>query len=250
MGISRLLFGQPRRAEKVPQLPVEHAIDGVIYLVHLRPMAQARRMVMRLSRDGASFTMSIPLRQSRKRAEEFIADSEAWMRKALAKAGPTLALVDGAIFPLRGNTVTLKATGKVRGVVQFEAETGVVQVPGAPEHVKRRLLEWLKAEATRDLAAASQRYAEAMQTRFVRLTVRDQKSRWGSCTSDGALSYSWRLIFAPPHVLDYVAAHEVAHLLEMNHGPRFWRLVLRHCKDARSAKQWLKKNGQVVHRYG
>ena len=86
-----------------------------------------------------------------------------------------------------------------------------------------------------------------MGCRFKRVTVRDQQSRWGSCSSDGALSYSWRLILAPPHVLDYVAAHEVAHLKEMNHGPRFWRLVLTHCPQTRSAKQWLKQNGHTLH---
>jgi predicted metal-dependent hydrolase len=120
-------------------------------------------------------------------------------------------------------------------------------VPGGEDHWQRRLTDWLKQEAEKDLRPASQAYAEKMQTRFNKLTVRDQKSRWGSCTADGALSYSWRLILAPPFVLDYVAAHEVAHLKEMNHGPRFWRLVLTHCTRTREAKQWLKTRGHELH---
>jgi len=86
-----------------------------------------------------------------------------------------------------------------------------------------------------------------METKFSRLTIRDQKSRWGSCSASGALSYSWRLVLAPPSVLDYVAAHEVAHLREMNHGPKFWRLVLTHCAHSRQAKEWLKRNGRELH---
>jgi predicted metal-dependent hydrolase len=250
MALSRLFFSTPKRTETVPPLPIELAIDGTVFLVHLRPMARARRMVMRLSRDGKSFTMSVPLRQSRKRAIEFVEASHGWMKKALAKSGPAQDFADDVVFPLRGRDVMIKATGRARGVVTFDEDAKLLHVPGAPQHLQRRLVDWLKAEAERDLAIASSRYAAAMQTRYKKIVVRDQKSRWGSCTSDGTLSYSWRLILAPSFVLDYVAAHEVAHLREMNHGPRFWRLVLTHCPESRVAKQWIKKNGQSLHRFG
>jgi predicted metal-dependent hydrolase len=138
-------------------------------------------------------------------------------------------------------------TGKTRGLVQFDPEAKTLTVPGDDTHWQRRLIDWLKQQAQDDLRKASIIYAEKMGARFTRITVRDQKSRWGSCTSDGALSYSWRLILAPHFVLDYVAAHEVAHLKEMNHGPRFWRLVLTHCTHTRSAKQWLKTHGHTLH---
>jgi len=129
----------------------------------------------------------------------------------------------------------------------YDAETRVIHVPGAPHHMRRRLVDWLKAEAAHDLDVASTKYAIAMSARFRKLNVRDQKSRWGSCSSDGVLSYSWRLILAPSFVLDYVAAHEVAHLREMNHSMRFWRLVLTHCPDSRNAKVWLKLYGNRLH---
>jgi predicted metal-dependent hydrolase len=193
--------------------------------------------------------MSVPIRQSRKRAIAFVDASKDWMRKAISKSGPALSFADGQTFPLRGQQVLIASTGRARGIVTLAAETKTLHVPGASEHLKRRLVDWLKKEAQRDFAEASMRYARAMQTKYAKLSIRDQKSRWGSCTSDGTLSYSWRLILAPPFVLDYVAAHEVAHLREMNHSPRFWRLVLSHCKEARAAKQWLKKNGQSLHRY-
>ena len=124
-----------------------------------------------------------------------------------------------------------------------------VNLPCKPEAAVRLLKYFLGAEATRELVSASRRYADAMATKFTRISIRDQKSRWGSCSASGVLSYSWRLILAPDFVLDYVAAHEVAHLREMNHGPRFWRLVLTHCPHARTAKQWLKTHGSKVHHY-
>ena len=89
-----------------------------------------------------------------------------------------------------------------------------------------------------------------MAARFRKINIRDQKSRWGSCSTDGVLNYSWRLVLAPPYVLDYVAAHEVAHLREMNHSTRFWRLVLSHCPGSRSAKTWLKLHGTRLHALG
>jgi hypothetical protein len=123
-----------------------------------------------------------------------------------------------------------------------------IHVPGELPHVPRRLLDWLKSAARNEIAAAAQRYAAAMGVTYRRITIRDQRSRWGSCSAQGDLSFSWRLILTPTYVLDYVAAHEVAHLKHMNHGPRFWRLVLTHCPEASRAKSWLKAHGQSVHR--
>jgi predicted metal-dependent hydrolase len=88
-----------------------------------------------------------------------------------------------------------------------------------------------------------------MEVSFKRISIRDQKSRWGSCSASGDLSYNWRLIMAPGHILDYVAAHEVAHRQHMNHGPKFWRLVLKHCPHASTAKHWFKSNGAELHRF-
>jgi predicted metal-dependent hydrolase len=123
-------------------------------------------------------------------------------------------------------------------------------VAGAAPHVERRVGDFLRREAQRDLEAASRRAAEHLGVGVRRVSVRDQSSRWGSCSTTGVLSYSWRLILAPPFVLDYLAVHEVAHLVEMNHSPRFWRLVNRLCPDAGRAKTWLDVHGGDLHRYG
>ncbi len=110
--------------------------------------------------------------------------------------------------------------------------------------------DFLKREAKSDLEAASRRAAEQLGVSIKRVSIRDQSSRWGSCSTTGVLSYSWRLILAPPFVLDYLAAHEVAHLIEMNHSRRFWRLVARICPHVTRAKTWLDVHGGNLHRYG
>ena len=105
-----------------------------------------------------------------------------------------------------------------------------------------------KVVARNALAAASDRYAAQAGCTYTRLTIRDTRSRWGSCSSAGALMYAWRLIMAPPAVLDYVAAHEVAHLREMNHAPAFWAIVARLCPDYENHRRWLRENGDQLHR--
>ena len=91
---------------------------------------------------------------------------------------------------------------------------------------------------------------QTLGVKVKRISIRDQSSRWGSCTSAGSLSFSWRLILAPPYVLDYLAAHEVAHLVEMNHSARFWRVVGKVCPHTERAKTWLDTHGNDLHRYG
>jgi predicted metal-dependent hydrolase len=157
------------------------------------------------------------------------------------------------VLPLRGAEHRIVHRRAARGTVWIEtgeADERLLCVAGQAPHVPRRVRDFLKREAKRDLEAASRRAADALAVSIKRVSIRDQASRWGSCSTTGVLSYSWRLIFAPPFVLDYLAAHEVAHLVEMNHSQRFWRLVERICPHMRSAKSWLDAYGAELHRYG
>ncbi len=122
-------------------------------------------------------------------------------------------------------------------------------VAGAPDHAARRLVDWLKIEARKDITRRVNHHSSSLGLSARRITVRDQATRWGSCSSTGSLSFSWRLIFAPDFVLDYVAAHEVAHLRELNHGPRFWRLVRELMPEMQMARAWLKQNGAELHKF-
>jgi predicted metal-dependent hydrolase len=236
----------------LPDAPLEPAairVGGQILPVAFRRNAKAKRLILRFDQSGAGLVATVPRRVSRKAALEFVERSRGWIETRLAKQ-PQPASLDGSMpIPLRGELFRIRTTGKARGVVAVDIAARELTVPGEGAHAARRLLDWLKGEARRDLEAASLAYCKRMGLAYRRLTVRDQKSRWGSCSAAGDLSYSWRLILAPAHVLDYVAAHEVAHLKEMNHGPRFWRLVLTHCRETRAARDWLKKHGADIHRY-
>ncbi|MGB5557542.1 MAG: M48 family metallopeptidase, partial [Paracoccaceae bacterium] len=120
-------------------------------------------------------------------------------------------------------------------------------VPGAPEQAAARIRAFLKLAARDRLNVAVDRYADLAGRRVSNITLRDTRSRWGSCTSDGRLMFSWRLIMAPPRVLDYVAAHEVAHLVEMNHSPAYWAVVRRIYPDYEVQRRWLRAHGQKLH---
>lgn len=216
--------------------------------VIFRRHAQARRLVLRLNSNHTAVMVTVPKGVSRVKALEFTERSRAWIEDRMKKRGGLIHLLPGHSLPLRGIECDILHAGTRRGIVTANPGRREIAVSGDLPHVPRRLLDWLKAEARADLTAASERYATLMGVRYRRISIRDQQTRWGSCSAAGDLSYSWRLILTPPYVLDYVAAHEVAHLKHLDHSQRFWRLVLTHCPDAARAKKWLKAHGHDVHR--
>lgn len=216
--------------------------------VVFRRHAQARRLVLRLNAEGTAVVVTVPYGVSRAQALDFADRSKEWLQHRLANRGAAIKLAPGSRIPLRGVDHEVRHIESRRGLVTSDPVANVIHVPGDLAHIQRRLRDWLKAMARDELARAAQKYAEAMQVKYRRLSVRDQKSRWGSCSAAGDLSFSWRLIFTPEFVLDYVAAHEVAHLKHMHHGPSFWRLVLKHCPEAQKARRWLREHGHSVHR--
>ncbi|CAN5560613.1 SprT family zinc-dependent metalloprotease [soil metagenome] len=218
--------------------------------VSFRRNKRARRLIIRLTRTQDSVVVTLPPRSSKEEALDFARRSRGWIAARLAAGEAKVSFACGSAIPLRGTALTIVQDDAKRGTVRLEPERDLILVTGDSTHHARRVTDWLKAEAKRDLLAASARYATLMSVKFHRVSVRDQRSRWGSCTSDGSLSYSWRLILAPSFVLDYVAAHEVAHLSHMDHSARFWRVVLAHCPGARDARSWLRRNGASLHRYG
>ena len=140
------------------------------------------------------------------------------------------------------------ATAPGRGGVW--REDGGLLVSGYAEHVERRVRDFLKAEARREMSERAFAKARQIDRPIASLTLRDTRSRWGSCTPDGALSLSWRLVLAPLEVLDYVVAHEVAHLAHMNHGQRFWALTAKLTDQVEGPQRWLRDNGARLLRYG
>ena len=227
--------------------------DGEPVAVRLRRNGQARRYTLRIHAATRDVVLTMPSRGSLREAKVFAQKHAAWIAARLKRLPQAAPLADGTVLPLRGIPHRIEHRPGARGTVWVECGDDGAQllcVAGAAPHVERRVRDYLKCEAKRDLDAASRAAAHALGAALARISIRDQTSRWGSCSTAGVLSYSWRLILAPPFVLEYLAAHEAAHLIEMNHSPRFWRLVERICPDYRRAKAWLDAHGSELHRYG
>lgn len=248
----------PLRALFRSRAPAEPAAISVafqdeVFEIRLRRHQQARRYTLRIHAATRAVVLTMPPRGSLKQASEFAHKHGAWIATRLRRLPQAAPFAHGTTVPLRGVVHRIEHRPGVRGAVWVECgDDGATMlcVAGGEAHVARRVRDFLKREAKRDLEAASKAAAEALGVTVGRVSIRDQTSRWGSCSTTGVLSYSWRLIMAPTYVLDYLAAHEVAHLVEMNHSRRFWRLVERICPDFKRAKIWLDAHGAELHRYG
>lgn len=225
----------------MPVLPGSPPVE-----VHLKRSAKARRFSLRVSRLDGRVTLSLPLRAREAEALEFLRGQEGWLRATLR--GMPDALVQGvaigSVISVEGRALTL-AQGSGRAV---RVEGDLLLVPGDPGQAGVRVAAWLRVLARDRLARASGHYAGLLGRRYTRLTLRDTRSRWGSCSPTGALMYSWRLIMAPPAVLDYVAAHEAAHLVEMNHSAAYWAVVSSIYPGWQHQRAWLHGHGQSLHR--
>lgn len=224
-----------------------------IFQVRLRRHPRARRYTLRIHSVTRDVVLSMPPRGSLKQATEFAQKHGAWIAARLQRLPQAAPFSHGTVLPLRGVDHRIEHRRGARGTVWTEMSAAgehLLCVAGAEPHVPRRVRDYLRREAKAALEIASKRSAAALGVALKRVTVRDQSSRWGSCSTTGVLSYSWRLILAPPFVLDYLAAHEAAHLVEMNHSRAFWRQVARICPDMDRAKAWLDAHGTGLHRYG
>ncbi|MFD1510022.1 M48 family metallopeptidase [Lacimonas salitolerans] len=211
----------------------------------LKKSAQARRISLRVSRLDGRVTLTCPKGVTEAEALAFARSKAAWLRRALADQQGPVAVGYGAEVPVLGHMRQINP-GPGRAV---QITDTALLVPGPAEQTGARVQGFLKNHARDRLSAAADRYAGTLGRPYARITLRDTRSRWGSCTADAGLMFSWRLVMAPEPVLDYVAAHEVAHLAEMNHSAAFWAVVHRLYGDHRTARGWLRENGHNLHRY-
>ena len=223
--------------------------------MRLRRSRRARRVSLRVDlRRGVE--MVVPARASLVEALAFARSKAGWIRARLDALPARVAFVEGARVPLLGVPHTVRLSGQRDLFEGLDAQAGVevrgrrLLVSAAPDDAATRLGGWLRVRAGQEIGDRARAFATRIGRHASRVTLRDPGSRWGSCSARGALSFSWRLVLAPEPVLDYVVAHEVAHLAEMNHGPRFWALVGGLSGDAEPARAWLRRNGEQLHAYG
>ncbi len=249
----RLLREGPAPSGGSTPIILTHA--GETIAVALRRSTTARRFTLRVRFAARDAVLTMPRRASVRDARDFAQRHAAWIVARLNRLPATIPFAHGSILPLRGVDHAVIHLPERRGTVWTESQDGAASPPalyvaGQAEHVHRRVQDHFKREARHDLEAAVARHTQALSLPPCSIGLRDPVSRWGSCSATGALSFSWRLIMAPPFVLDYLAAHEVAHLVHLDHSPRFWALANRLCDDVTRAEAWLAAHGAHMHKYG
>lgn len=246
----------PRASRPAPEIAyfeVSHC--GETFRVNLKRSAAARRFTLRVRAAASDVVLTIPARAKLGEAQVFAQRHAAWIGARLRRVPERTPFQPGEYVPLRGVPHQIALRPSVRGNVWIERnaqspdEAPLICVNADFSFAPRRVLDFLVKEARRDLEAAVARHAERIGARRGRITLRDTTTRWGSCSASGALNFSWRLIMAPPFVLDYLAAHEVAHLAHMNHSADFWRVVAQLTSDRAPAEAWLKAHGAGLLRY-
>lgn len=227
-------------------------IDGRSIDVRVTVMPRASRLTLSLvpaSRRGEQLRLTVPRGTSDREIDDFLSRNRHWASIRLARLPKVIFLESGSIIPFRGKDYEIVHCGTGRGIVEAVEESGkfIIKVFGDSSFISRKVHNFLKREARRDLSRSVSRYCKALGVRAKSITIRDTITRWGSCSSEGSLNFSWRIILAPPEVLDYLVAHEVAHLREMNHSDRFWSLVEQLYPDYHIHKDWLRVHGTKLH---
>jgi predicted metal-dependent hydrolase len=246
----------PKRPVRLPQRTTSKlVIDGQIVPLRLRLDRRARRYIVRVDPFTGEVAVTSPSKRGTETALLFAREQADWIAEKLAALPPVRAFSDGSLIPFRGEDHLIRHCPQARGVVWIEKAAAVSQTPvlcvaGEEVFLARRLEDWLKRRARKEIAARLATHAHRLDLAPPRFGLRDPRSRWGSCTSEGRMSFSWRLILAPDFVLDYVVAHEVAHLKEMNHSPAFWSLAQSLSAHVEEAENWLKFKGALLHRVG
>lgn len=226
-------------------------LESIDRPVTLRRSARARRITLTAPHDGGPPRLTAPPQASLSEIRMFLLRQEDWLRDALARAPQPVEVRPGARLPVAGRMRLVMTMPGARRPPALDGDRLVLQ-GGDPTAAGPRIEAWLKERARAELTAIARACAAELGASPGRITLRDTRGRWGSCASSGNLSFSWRLAMAPPETLDYVAAHEAAHLLEMNHGPRFWELVERLRPGWRRQRDWLRREGPglMLYRFG
>lgn len=225
-----------------------HEVAGRTLPLRIVENDRARRLTLRIDTGGQGLRITVPTGVSARDVEHFLSRHQGWLEQRLAKVPDQPQVRPGIKLPLRGVPHLIVHQPGTRGTVTVsQDESGpVLIVHGDRKHLGRRLADFLKREAKRDIEALVDKHTRTVGRRAKTIRFRDTSSRWGSCTSDGSLSFSWRIMMAPMPVVDYLVAHEVAHLKEMNHGPKFWKLCKELCPDTDRRRDWLKRNGGAL----
>jgi len=228
----------------------QHTIDvgGRSVPLLLRHHPRARRLILKIDAETDGAVVTIPPGTTIADGLEMAKRQSDWIVRQLDGLPRRVPFEDGRRVPFMGQDLLIRHMPASRGTVWIVGDT--LCVAGQAEHLARRLTDWMKRRVRQEISAKVEEKAARIQCRAGRISIRDTRTRWGSCTEDGGMSFSWRLVMTPGYVLDYVVAHEVAHLVHMDHGARFWSLVEDLAADMKGAKHWIDGQGATLHRIG
>jgi len=222
-------------------LPEQLALGGTEATIHWRRSKRARRVSLRIDPQLGLVVVTLPMRAGRAAGVALLNDNANWVSDRLAALPIATRLADSAIIMIHGHPVEIRHTpGKLGGAI---LEDNVLHVSGDPAFLARRATDFLRKKARRILTEKVAAVVGQAGVHAKSVTIKDTRTRWGSCSPDGVLMFSWRLIMAPEFVQDYVVAHEVAHLKHLNHGPAFWALTESLSPHRHDATTWLHTHG-------
>ena len=249
-----MVFGLLKKAPASSPRPIErpHAVAGRVLPLRIVENARAKRLTLRIDTDGQGLRITTPPGMRMTEIDRFLLRHQGWLERRLQKIPDRPAVRPGVKIPFRGVPHLIVHESGTRGTVEVRQlpEGPALIVHGELRHLQRRISDFLKREAKREIEPLVARHARKAGRQATAVRFKDTSSRWGSCSSAGNLSFSWRIMMAPPAVIDYLVAHEVAHLREMNHGPKFWALCRELCPDTDRCRAWLKRNGGALQAIG
>jgi predicted metal-dependent hydrolase len=213
-----------------------------------RRSLRAQRVSLRICPREGAVVVTLPPRATRRAGLALVLEHAEWILERLACLAPAVEFVPDAQLLLGGERHVIRHEPRARGGAFLDGTT--IVVTGAREFLRRRVGDFLREEAKRRIGVLVAPHAAALEVKPRRICVKDTRSRWGSCAPDGTLAFSWRLVMAPSWVTDYVVAHEVAHLRELNHSARFWALVEKLTPNRDAAVEWLRLEGPALLRVG
>ena len=209
---------------------------------------RSKRKTLAVSIDGfGEVTVHAPLKLSQDKIDAFLLEKEAWIRSKQAQRRATgitrpTERLDGYVFLLLGKPCTIRLYDG--NTIGYNSETGVLTLP--TKNTEKRLKQWLKENALRILTAVTNQTATRMGVTHAGVTVASARTRWGTCSADNRIRYTFRLLYAPKEVIEYVVTHELTHVKHKNHSKAFWQEVAKYVPDWKARRSWLKAHGALM----
>ncbi len=218
--------------------------------IHVKISPKAKRLALRLDSRARRVNLVIPKRASLKKAYAFAEHYQSWIADKINGLPCPIPYADGTVFPIMGTNKTLRIVKSDSKITKISMTSSELLVETQLDDPSPRIARYLRQYAATELGKLAHEKATSLNKKLSTFSVRDMKSRWGSCSLDGRMSLSWRLIFAPMSSIDYVISHESAHLVHDNHGKSFWALCEKISTDFATGHAWMQKNGVNLGRYG